>query len=95
MMEFISVGDLKEQLNEVEFFSEKRATFHAAEISLAVQFLHHRRILLRDLELENVLVDSDGHCKIANFGLSMSLQSRDTMWNAVKYGSRDSNKLAL
>jgi novel protein kinase C epsilon type len=70
MMEYMSGGDLWEQLDEVEVFSEKRAKFYAAEITLAVQFLHQHGILHRDLKLENVLVGSDGHCKIADFGLS-------------------------
>jgi serine/threonine protein kinase len=69
-MDYMSGGDLKKQLDEVEFFSEKRTRFYAAEIALAVQFLHQNGILHRDLKLENVLVDSDGHCKIADFGLS-------------------------
>ena len=70
VMEFRSGGDLKKQLDEVDFFSENRTKFYAAEITLAVQFLHQHGILHRDLKLENVLVDSDGHCKIADFGLS-------------------------
>jgi len=70
VMEFMSGGDLKKQLDEVDVFSEKRTKFYAAEISLAIQFLHQHGILHRDLKLENVLVDSDGHCKIAEFGLS-------------------------
>jgi len=70
VMEYMSGGDLKGQLDEVEVFSEKRARFYAAEITLGVQFLHQQGILHRDLKLENVLVDTDGHCKIADFGLS-------------------------
>jgi serine/threonine protein kinase len=70
VMEYMSGGNLKEQLDEVEVFSEKRTKFYAAEITLAVQFLHQQGILHRDLKLENVLVGSDGHCKIADFGLS-------------------------
>jgi novel protein kinase C epsilon type len=58
VMKFMSGGDLKKQLNEVEIFSENRTKFYAAEITLAVQFLHQRGILHRDLKLENVLVDS-------------------------------------
>jgi novel protein kinase C epsilon type len=69
-MEYMSGGDFKEQLDEVEVFSEERAKFYAAEITLAVQFLHQHGILHSDLKLENVLVGSDGHCKIADFGLS-------------------------
>jgi serine/threonine protein kinase len=67
-MEYMSGGDLKVQLDEVEVFSEERAKFYAAEITLGVQFLHQHGILHRDLKLENVLVGSDGHCKIADFG---------------------------
>ena len=70
VMEYMSGGDLKKQLDEVEFFSEKRAKFYTAEITLAIQFLHQHEILQQDLKLENVLVGSDGHCKIADFGLS-------------------------
>jgi len=69
-MEYMSGGGLKKQLDEVEVFNEKMAKFYTAEIALAVQFLHQHGILHRDLKLENVLVDSDGNCKIADFGLS-------------------------
>ena len=70
VIDYMSGGDLKEQLDEVEVFSEKRTKFYAAEITLAVQFIHQHGILHRDLKLENVLVSSDGHCKIADFGLA-------------------------
>ena len=66
----MSGGDLKEHLDEVKVFSEKKAKFYAAEITLAVQFLHRHGILHRDLKLENMLVGRDRHCEIANFGLS-------------------------
>jgi serine/threonine protein kinase len=70
LMEYLSGGDLRKQLCEVGLFTEKRTTFYASQIVLAVQFLHKNGILHRDLKLENVLVGSDGNCKIADFGLS-------------------------
>lgn len=70
VMEFMSGGDLMDQLDKVTTFSEKRTQFYAAEITLAVQFLHQHGILHRDLKLENVLLDCDGHCKIADLGLA-------------------------
>ena len=70
VMEFMSGSDLYEQLDEVEFFREKRAKFHFAEITLAIQFLHQHGILHRDLKFENILVGSDRHSKIADFVLS-------------------------
>jgi len=69
LMEYMSGGNLKEQLDEVEVFSNKSVKFYAAEITLAIQFLHQHGNLHRGLKLENMLVGSDGHCKIACFGL--------------------------
>jgi len=51
-------------------FTEDRARIYAAEILLALEDLHKRDIIYRDLKPDNVVLDFDGHAQLTDFGLS-------------------------
>lgn len=69
VMEYVNGGELFFHLSRERIFSEDRTRFYGAEIISAIDYLHKKGIIYRDLKLENLLLDKDGHIKIADFGL--------------------------
>jgi len=70
VMDLCTGGEMFFHLGKVQKFSEDEAKFYFAELILGLEYLHALDIVYRDIKPENILVDIDGHVKIADFGLS-------------------------
>uniref|UniRef100_A0A8C0VTP5 protein kinase C n=1 Tax=Cyanistes caeruleus TaxID=156563 RepID=A0A8C0VTP5_CYACU len=68
VMEYTPGGDLMMRIHE-DVFPEHVAQFYTACVVLGLQFLHEKKIVYRDLKLDNLLLDAEGFVKIADFGL--------------------------
>ena len=74
VLEFLKGGDLFFHINKEIRFSEEKTKFYAAELILALEYLHMNSYVYRDLKPENVLFDENGHIKLVDFGLSKRLE---------------------
>lgn len=70
VMDYIEGGELFSLLRKSQRFPNPVAKFYAAEVCLALEYLHSNDIIYRDLKPENILLDRNGHVKITDFGFA-------------------------
>ncbi|KAJ7307979.1 hypothetical protein JRQ81_008478 [Phrynocephalus forsythii] len=68
VMEYAPGGDLMMRIS-IANFPEPMTRFYAACVALGIQFLHEKKIIYRDLKMDNLLLDAEGFVKIGDFGL--------------------------
>ena len=72
--EFINGGTIFRHLRMSERFNRHRARIYAAQMVLAIEFLHANNIVHRNLKPENLWVSSDGFIKLAGFEIAKVLK---------------------
>mmetsp|Transcript_54443 Transcript_54443/g.153325 ORF Transcript_54443/g.153325 Transcript_54443/m.153325 type:complete len:375 (-) Transcript_54443:146-1270(-) len=76
ILEFVNGGELFSHLRTEGRLPNDDARFYSGEIVLAFAYLHSQHIIYRDLKPENLLIDSDGHMKITDFGFAKVVEDR-------------------
>ncbi|XWS77325.1 hypothetical protein CRYUN_Cryun01aG0251200 [Craigia yunnanensis] len=89
VMEYCPGGDLHalRQRQPGKHFSEYAARFYAAEVLLALEYLHMLGVVYRDLKPENVLVRDDGHIMLSDFDLSLRCAVSPTLIKTSAFDS--------
>lgn len=70
ILDYCPGGDLGNLINKQKFIPEEQAKIYVCEILLAIEELHDRDIIFRDLKPDNVVIDKGGHALLTDFGLS-------------------------
>lgn len=76
LLEYVVGGEVFSYLRRAGSFSADVARFYVSTIVLAIEHLHNRNIIYRDLKPENLLIDSSGYTKITDFGFAKQVDER-------------------
>ncbi|KAJ3118674.1 hypothetical protein HK100_000568 [Physocladia obscura] len=78
VLEYIQGGELFTYLRNMDKLDNEAAKFYAAEVVLAFEYLHSADVVYRDLKPENLLIDTNGHIRVTDFGFAKHLNGRLT-----------------
>jgi len=73
LTELVTGGELFDAIRKLNILSQPQAQFYFGSMSLAIDYLHERTIVYRDLKPENVLLDHQGYIKLIDFGCARKL----------------------
>ncbi|KAK6622910.1 hypothetical protein RUM43_008761 [Polyplax serrata] len=90
VMDYYCGGDLLTLLSKFEDrLPEDMARFYIAEMILAVSSIHELRYVHRDIKPDNVLLDANGHIRLADFGSCLKFLEDGTVQSNVTVGTPD------
>jgi len=82
VLEFVAGGDLYDKIHR-STLPEAWCKLYVAEVALALNHCHKSGYVYRDLKAENVLIGSDGHLKLADFGLAKKIAQGERLNSMV------------
>lgn len=90
VMDYYVGGDLLTLLSKFEDrLPEEMSKFYIAEMVLAIDSIHKLRYVHRDIKPDNILLDMNGHIRLADFGSCLKLMNDGTVQSSVAVGTPD------
>uniref|UniRef100_A0A3B5PUD2 non-specific serine/threonine protein kinase n=1 Tax=Xiphophorus maculatus TaxID=8083 RepID=A0A3B5PUD2_XIPMA len=90
VMDYYVGGDLLTLLSKFEDrLPEDMARFYVAEMVLAIHSIHQQQYIHRDIKPDNVLLDVNGHIRLADFGSCLRMMEDGTVQSSVAVGTPD------
>ncbi|CAH1179570.1 unnamed protein product [Phaedon cochleariae] len=90
VMDYYCGGDLLTLLSKFEDrLPEEMARFYIAEMVLAIDSIHNLKYVHRDIKPDNVLLDANGHIRLADFGSCLKLNDDGMVQSNVAVGTPD------
>ncbi|EGR31805.1 ribosomal protein s6 kinase polypeptide 6, putative, partial [Ichthyophthirius multifiliis] len=74
---FTKKGSLLQMIQKIGKFKEKQIQFYAAELLLAIQYLHEQNIIHNDIKPDNILISETGHIVLTDFGISYQINNQE------------------
>ena len=76
LMDYIKGKELFDVIRDIGLLNKFQTQFYGASIMLAVQYLHERKFIYRDIKPENIMVLGNGFIKLIDFGTAKSIKDK-------------------
>ncbi|XP_029651494.1 ribosomal protein S6 kinase-related protein [Octopus sinensis] len=70
VLTYVPYGDMFTLWSYHGYFPEELVRYHIAELAVVLSYLHKSGVIYRDMKMENILFDYDGHIQVTDFGLA-------------------------
>merc|ERR1719378_1363563 len=85
MMEYVDGCQLYNVLTSIKRLTDNQCRFYLSEVLLCLEYFHSLGLVYRDLKLENLMLDREGHIKLVDLGFTKKMTISKTIFGILAY----------